>query len=92
LVKSNVKQNVRVCTVAVLAKKAYKSVKEKVFDCSYKAIQFDTLNKRKDLFYADVRIFDEQEWHYPAGSPIIIPGLFIKSYRVRVSSSKCLAT
>ena len=85
LTNEDVKQNVRKCTSAIFKKKAYLKHIADIFKCSYETLQFDLMPASKLLYNAEVRIFDEQEWHYPSGSPIIIPGLFIKNYRIKVS-------
>lgn len=80
------KMNIRLCTLAILRRKEFLNIKEKVTECVKTAIKFDfeMLNKDKSPYSGQVKLFDDQEWYYPVGSPVIIPALFIKDFRIKV--------
>jgi hypothetical protein len=84
--------NPRICSVTLLSSKQMKTfdgLKDKVSKCVKEAVNFDLSVKKlnKNIFHADISVFDEQEWYYPTGSPLIIPALFINGFRINVSST-----
>lgn len=76
------------CLTAIfLSVESLKEHYKTVMECTLSAFKYDLeiMRRTEELFYADIAVFDEQEWYYKVGSPVITPALFInRDFRIHV--------